>query len=252
MDNNDFRPYHAIPRPLLSPDGTKVFFHSCMLQPLEEWTGMYVAVARRPMPPANLRAAAEGGATRLTWDTARMANETRGYHVYRGDPDGKNVVELTDAPVRERGWADTTAVAGKAYAYAVTAEEWSGIESERTSNVAGPGVNAPAEGWAKWDVTPPPAVEGFTVAKEADEDGQYRLAWAASGAKDVRHYNIYFSSAGRPAVSQKRLIVSPVRGTTRYLDWSAPHGTTAYYAITAVDRQGNESAPAFAQWTRDQ
>jgi len=32
---------------------------------------------------------------------------------------------------------------------------------------------------------------------------------------------------------------------TEYLDWSAPLGAQAvYYAITAVDRQGNESAPA--------
>jgi hypothetical protein len=34
---------------------------------------------------------------------------------------------------------------------------------------------------------------------------------------------------------------------TSYLDWSAPTTPDAFYAITAVDRQGNESAPTFAK-----
>src|SRR5690606_13951900 len=50
-DNNDFRPYTSIPRPLLSRDATKVWFHSSMLMPTTDWTGIYVAVLRRPDPP---------------------------------------------------------------------------------------------------------------------------------------------------------------------------------------------------------
>jgi hypothetical protein len=35
---------------------------------------------------------------------------------------------------------------------------------------------------------------------------------------------------------------------TEYLDWSAPRkAEKVWYAITAVDRQGNESGPTFAE-----
>jgi hypothetical protein len=54
MDNNERRPYSAIPRPLLSPDATKLWFHSSMLMPAEEWVGIYVATIRRPEAPKNL------------------------------------------------------------------------------------------------------------------------------------------------------------------------------------------------------
>jgi len=82
------------------------------------------------------------------------------------------------------------------------------------------------------------------VTKDPDEDGQYRLKWARSPAKDLRHYNVYFSTRGKPEVSPKRLIVSPPAGMTEYLDWSAPlKAQKVCYAITAVDRQGNESEP---------
>ena len=54
MDNNDFRPYSSVPRPLLSRDATKVWFHSCMLMPTDQWVGIYVAVLRRPDAPTDL------------------------------------------------------------------------------------------------------------------------------------------------------------------------------------------------------
>ena len=48
-------------------------------------------------------------------------------------------------------------------------------------------------------------------------------------------------------MSQKRLILSPPAGTTQCPDWTAPQGAArVHYAITAVDRQGNDSAPAYA------
>ena len=87
--------------------------------------------------------------------------------------------------------------------------------------------------------------EAFAVAREAD--GQYRLKWDRNPAKDLRYYNVYFSTQGKCEVGQKRLIISPPGSTKEYLDWTAPLGVqSVYYAITAVDRQGNESPPAHA------
>jgi hypothetical protein len=60
----------------------------------------------------------------------------------------------------------------------------------------------------------------------------------------VRYYHVYFSSQERPQTVPARRIVSPPKSCTRYLDWTAPLEGRAYYGLTAVDRQGNESEPA--------
>jgi hypothetical protein len=252
-DNNDMRPYCAIPRPLLSPDATKLWFHSSMLMPAEEWTGIYVAVVRRPDPPQDLALAENAKDVQLRWKSSKVGFEAKGFHVYRGDADGKGFAEITDAAA-PLGFTDKAAQVGQKYSYAVTTEEWSGLESDTTSEVLvvsveadGPKVIAKREGIKGWDTTPPPPVIGFTVTKEPDEDGQYRLKWEKSPAKDLRYYNIYFSTKGQPEPGPKRLIMSPPAAMTAYLDWSAPLAAqNVTYANTAVDRQGNESQPAYA------
>jgi hypothetical protein len=133
--------------------------------------------------------------------------------------------------------------------YFVTAEEWSTLESNTTSNrvrVRPTGIENLASA-KDFDKSAPPAVTDFSATAEADAPGQYRLKWTASPAADVRYYNVYFSAKGKPEVSQKRLIASPLASMKEYLDWSAPIEGGASYAITAVDRQGNESMPAFAE-----
>jgi hypothetical protein len=252
VDNPAYRPYSSIPRPLLSPDGTKVWFHSSMLMPTEDYAGIYVAVVTPPQAPVNLRLAGDSRNV-LQWDAAPMHHETRGYHVYRGDADGANFTELTTAAIPETQFKDTTAEADRAYTYAVTAEEWSTLESAQTSNllkVAPGGAATVLPGILQWDKTAPPPVGGLQARHEADADGQYRLMWSADGANDLRHYNIYFSAKQRPDISSKNLLVSPPRSATEYLDWSAPGDSDAYYAITAVDRAGNESAPTYVELHR--
>jgi hypothetical protein len=246
-------PYHGLPRPLQSPDATKCWFHSSMLMPNNDLSGSYVAVFRRPHAPVTLAAKGKAGAVDLSWTPHAVSREVKCWHVYRGDASGKNFVEVGEAPVATKTFTDATAEAGKTYSYAVTAEEWSGLESDATSPVLKVTVTAAsaqssasvAKGLSGWDKTAPAAVEGFTATKIAD--GRFRLAWKASADKDLRYYNVYAASAGKPAVEQKRLLVSPPKSETGYVDWTAPLGGAVSYAIVAVDRQGNVSAPAFAQ-----
>ncbi len=260
-DNNDYRPYTSIPRPLLSRDATKVWFHSCMLMPTEDWNGIYIATLRRPDAPVNLQATLKQGNITLSWKPAPMAVETKGFRVYRIDGD-KPVIEITTEPVPARidgtiqtqyAFTDPANNLSAEATYFVTTEEWSGLESDTTSNavevVAKPGDGLTTNGkpaLTKFDTQAPAAIEGFSVVKEQDEPGQYRLKWTASPANDIRYYNVYFSTKGKPEISQKRLIASPLKSMTSYLDWSAPLAGDAHYAITAVDRQGNESAPVYA------
>jgi fibronectin type 3 domain-containing protein len=117
------------------------------------------------------------------------------------------------------------------------------LESDRTSPLVG---QTPSAALTQFDTIAPSPVEGFTVAPEPDARGQYRLSWKPSSATDIRYYNIYFSASEQPQISQKRLIASALKSMTSYLDWSAPLEGKAHYAITAVDRQGNESAPTYS------
>ncbi len=258
MDNNDFRPYTSIPRPLLSRDATKVWFHSSMLMPTEDWTGIYIAVLRRPDPPTDLSAAKSDRGIDLTWKPAAGAVETKGFHVYRtiGEAPPVDLTPQTVAARDETGkmkesvtFHDAEAAADKSYTYFVTAEEWSTLESATTSNLVTVGVeNGKSSSVApltKFDAIAPPEITGFTATAELDAKGQYRLHWTKSPADDVRYYNVYFSATGQPEISQKRLIASPLASMTSYLDWSAPIDGAANYAITAVDRQGNESKAVF-------
>lgn len=226
--------YDAIPRPNQSPDATKVWFHSSMLMPTNAFTGSYIAVFRRPYAPT----AVSFRDGRLFWTPHTLSHEVRGYVLYRktgeawmavGDP-----IMGTSAAIVQPG------------TYMVTALEWSGLESDTSSpTIATPGGAAGAA-VTGFDKTPPAAVEAFTVSPE--DDGQYRLRWKRSAAADLRHYHIYFAAGGRPEISQRCRIISPGAAAAEYLDWTAPRGhASVHYAITAVDRQGNESAPAYAE-----
>ena len=102
----------------------------------------------------------------------------------------------------------------------------------------------PGEAARGWDKTAPRPVARFAATRT--KEGLLQVTWRASSDRDLRYYNLYASSQGEPEVSQPRLLVSPAHDQTSYLDWSAGKAEVMHYAITAVDRQGNESAPVFA------
>jgi hypothetical protein len=127
--------------------------------------------------------------------------------------------------------------------YMVTSLEWSGLESDLSSpTVTVPGGTT-GSAVSGWDTTPPAKPTSLQVVKEAA--GRYRLTWQAPADGDLRYFNVYFSSIEDPQAIQSRLIVSPARSETEYLDWTAPLGGSAFYGVTAVDYQGNESQPAY-------
>lgn len=137
--------------------------------------------------------------------------------------------------------------------YAVTAEEHSGLESRRLSEVllivvandqvTAQQVAAPAGINGFWTV-PPAAPSGFSVTAQAPA-GHYLLTWTEPADGQVRFYNIYYAADLQPEVAQAARMASVAAGTSRYYDWLAsPAG--AYYAVTAVDRHGNESVPVYA------
>jgi len=245
--------YLALPLPVQSPDGTKCRFHSSMLYDSDRHTGSFVAVFRKPYPPVAIRLKRGIKDICLEWTPHKLSHEVKGYHVYRSEDDGRTFREITDAAViGANAFSDTSARTGKTYIYAVTAEEWSRLESDCTSPTVkvamvfgGPRQVSIGDPIESWDRTPPASTDDFSAAMRPD--GLIALTWQVCSDRGLRHYNIYSSSRGRPDVCQKRLLVSPTHDQTSYIDWTAPEGKTVHYAITAVDRKGNESLPVYTK-----
>ena len=230
--------FDALPRPSQSPDATKAWFHSSMLMPDDTFTGSYIVVFRRPYAPTNPRLDGPG----FVWTPHVLSHETKGWIVYRRDGD-------TWARVAEVPAAQTAYAPAEPGVFMVTALEWSGLESDTSSptvDTRSPGAPA-GPPVTKFDTTPPDAPSGLKVAHEAP--GRNRLTWdpAPETASDLRYYNLYFAADGRPDPVQAHRFASPPAGTTAYLDWTAPPTPGGRYAVTALDRQGNESAPAYAE-----
>ena len=90
-----------------------------------------------------------------------------------------------------------------------------------------------------WTRTPA-SPSNLYVAKQ-NTPGHYRLTWTEPQDSKIRYYNIYYSTSGTPPIDQRYRIASVPVGSNRYLDWCADPSANAYYRITSVDRQGNES-----------
>jgi len=90
------------------------------------------------------------------------------------------------------------------------------------------------------DTTPPSAISGLVVVNAYD--GRVNLWWDKSTAEDFDHYNIYLDKAemvgvtGMTPVQQIKNIANNTYQATGLED-----GTRYYFAVTAVDKNGNES-----------
>lgn len=83
-----------------------------------------------PPAPAGLQAIQEGAFVTLNW-TGVEAADLAGYVVLRGDDEGRSMLPLTRAPIKETTYVDRTARAGATYTYSVYA-----VDTAPTSNVS--------------------------------------------------------------------------------------------------------------------
>ncbi|MFO8082542.1 MAG: fibronectin type III domain-containing protein, partial [Armatimonadota bacterium] len=91
--------------------------------------------------------------------------------------------------------------------------------------------------------TPPSAVGNLTVGNVRERVNH--LTWEAPDDPTVSYYQVYASEEPIEEVAQELLVGSPTE--PEMYDWGLKAGTTYHYAVTAVDRRGNESAIATAQ-----
>ena len=91
------------------------------------------------------------------------------------------------------------------------------------------------------DTAPPAAPAGLSAALDAGAG--VRVRWSANAEADLAGYHVYRSPAASALYTR---LTSGVVNTNSYLDTSAPDSVSLWYAVTAVDATGNESARSAA------
>ncbi|GAA0586777.1 hypothetical protein GCM10010172_84760 [Paractinoplanes ferrugineus] len=189
-----------------------------------------------PGVPGSLKTAYYGqvGVT-VSWGKV-SASDTAGYRIYRST--AKTIVAGTDllgATTTALTFADTTAVAGKTYYYAVAAADTTGNLSKPSSAVT----------VKTTDTDAPDKPDGLKLSAST---AGVAVSWTAVDAvPDLAGYVVARSTSSSGTFSQ--LTAGPYTATS-FVDTTAPAGSTSYYRVTAIDRTGNPSSAATGSATR--
>lgn len=181
------------------------------------WSNLVVLrVVPPPAPPTAIRAESVPEGMQVTWKGASDR-----FRVYRRG-EGEELAAV--ATVERPEWVDTGVENGKAYTYVLQALMKAG-QGEAESELSTPtGVLAE-------DRRPPAAPTGLTVAVSP---GAVQLVWDRNTEPDLAGYRVY-----RTGVR-----ISVMETVPLYQDRGAESGKTYSYAVSAVDKSGNESAPS--------
>ncbi|WP_432535058.1 pectinesterase family protein [Kineococcus arenarius] len=177
-----------------------------------------------PGTPTGLVATAAADGIALDWADGTDA-DLAGYVVSRATGTSSSYKALTGTPVTASAWTDTTAVAGTAYTYRVTAVDLSGNDSRAASTSA-----------VLPDAVAPAAVRSL---KAKGSTSKVSLSWSKGSEKDLAGYRVYRSTT---ADGVFELVGTPT--SAKFSDSTAPAGVFSHYRVTAVDVSGNESAAA--------
>ncbi len=200
-------------------------------------------------PPKRLEAEAGDSVVTLTWTPVVTRSDGSdytgfvGYNVYRGNEQGRqSEAPLNKEPVRTTTYKDTAVLNGRTYYYFVRAVD-SPAQPWKES------LDSPEASTEPRDMTPPARPKGLTVVPGV---GRIFLTWNENKEQDLAGYYVYRSR--KPGRDYKRLTEKPIIRST-YSDEKVKPGVVYYYAVAAVDRTGNESAPskeekAFAEMRR--
>jgi hypothetical protein len=188
------------------------------------WSTLVTLQVAAPLPkPTDLKATPMANGIRLTW------HGTGGhFHVLRREngPGGGAFTELgvTTAPE----YLDTTAEYGKGYTYLTMAFTEAAPHQEVQSDLSDEETVPLYED--KFPPAPPAAVRAIASTASIE------LSWDANTEPDLASYHVYRSTNG--GAFEK---IADVTQIPAYSDRAVEHGKTYRYAITAIDKSGNES-----------
>ena len=178
-----------------------------------------------PTPPEGEESRATG-LSRGKGPQEREEEAQAGFYVYRRVGSAGYARALTSAPLDQRSLKDARAPQGEKVCYVVRAvASVEPLVESAASNEACLDVR---------DIAPPAAPSGLAVLPR--EKG-LELVWTPSAEEDLAFYRVYREAPGEPR--KKVAEVDPARAG--WTDLTAKPGVVYQYALSAVDRSGNES-----------
>ncbi len=169
----------------------------------------------------------DNGTAMLTWPSVTH-DDLKGYYVYwNDDPDALTSHRMFSADnSAEISGLDCDAP----YYFAVSAVDKS--DNERSLSVR---VTGTCEITA--DITPPPVPTGLYITDS--ENGAISLKWTPVQAEDLAGYYIYWRGGiEADTLSANRKFIEDITDSIAGLDYDIFY----YFAVTAIDKSGNESA----------
>jgi len=199
-------------------------------------TEVRISPLRSLAMPKGLIARGADSSNVITWEpvTTRMDGSQYdgfvGYNLYRTTEQGRyEESPLNKEPLRTPSYKDAAVAINKAYYYMVRS-----VDSPALPWHESPDSNEATA--TPRDLSPPDRPTGLTVVPGVN---RAFLTWNENKERDLAGYYVYRSlKSGRDfeRITEKKLT------RTIFSDDTAKSGFTYYYAVTAVDQTGNESA----------
>ena len=225
--------------PLRAADGRPVRIHYAVVFETEQAEGQLSNIASIvplavPLPPRDLTASPDSVGVVLDWEPPGRTifggdPEIAGYNIYRDQPAGSLLVlstPLNETPVTETTWRDIPSYGD--HSYLVTAVSAAGAQKSESDPASISDVEFR-------DIAAPLPPQNILVLVE---ENIIRVVWEPVDAPDLAGYHVYRASE-RGVV---RLTDEPIEETT-YLDRDLEPRISYIYSVSAVDANGNETAP---------
>lgn len=188
------------------------------------WSNILVLEVGPPIETPRLRAESAPEGVRLLWEAV---GPDVSYNVFRQAAVAKSPERLALAV--QPPYTDTTAEFGKSYQYWVQAVRRRG-QQNALSELSAPVAITPADRFA------PAVPSGLTALAGVN---RIELSWNPNEEPDLRGYYLYRAQGDGPLERVTELLMAPA-----YADDRIRPGVTYRYAVSAVDRNGNESRPS--------
>ncbi len=192
--------------------------------------------------PANLKAVPAQSSVRLSWSPVTTlvdgspADLPLSYQVMKSR-DGRQYVETGEALQGKTVYVDQDVQSGAVYHYMVRSNML--YENDLIDGSVSESVSVRVK-----DIVPPPAVTGVRVVASATD---LRIFWDRVDVDDLAGYMVYRRLEGQ----SRGVKIGEVGATqTIFVDSKAPQDARVYYAVTAFDKEGNESTKSDEVTTR--
>jgi fibronectin type 3 domain-containing protein len=189
-----------------------------------------------PKPVNSLTCRQEKLSVLIEWDYPKWSGDFKDlafqFLLFRST-DGKKFQGIHDKPIlRLEGmpyrFEDQSVAMGLKYTYRMVAADAAGLISKAMEAVV-----------TTRDVIPPLRPEGMT-AHVAKDTNAVSLKWNRNSDQDLAGYNIYrWAADKKDSIRLNASLLQPEKPS--YTDSTMAFGTVYYYAVSAVDRAGNES-----------